>query len=134
MIKNPLSGLPQSIANCDFSQEVPDIFSVFVAYNPKNNKVYISDVRSGVNTKIWVLDVGLPVNIFCPVSIPTDPTYSYRYVSNNFEFDNNGDLWSFSNYNSTTGQCNLDKFDVTTGNVISTKVLQFPQGNFPTTI
>ena len=134
MIKNPLSGLLQSIANCDFSQEVPDIFSVFVAYNPKNNKVYIADVRSGVNTKIWVLDVGLPVNIFCPVSIPTDPTYSYRYVSNNFEFDNNGDLWSFSNYNSTTGQCNLDKFDVTTGNVISTKVLQFPQGNFPTTI
>src|SRR5436190_3076036 len=80
MIKNPLSGLPQSIANCDFSHEVPDIFSVFVAYNPKNNKVYIADVRSGVNTKIWVLDVGLPVNIFFLLSIPTVPTYSYSYV------------------------------------------------------
>ena len=40
----------------------------------------------------------------------------------------------FSGYNSTTGQCNLDKFDVNTGTVISSKVLQFPQGNFPTSI
>jgi len=134
MIKDPLSGSPQVIAGCDFSQQVPDIFSVFIAYNPKNNKIYIADVRSGTDTKIWVLDVGLPLNITCPVSIPVTPTYSYNYISNNFEFDNNGDLWSFSNYNSATGQCNLDKFDVTTGTVISSKVIQFPEGNFPTSI
>lgn len=133
MIKNPLV-LPQVVAGCDFSQQVPDVYSVFIAYNPKNNKLYIADVRNGTETKIWVLDAGLPFNITCPASIPVTPTYSYSYVSNNFEFDNNGDLWSFSNYNSATGQCNLDKFDVNTGQVLSSKLLQFPQGNFPTSI
>lgn len=134
MIKNPLGISPAIMAGCDFSQQVPDIFSVFIAYNPSNNKIYIADVRSGTDTKIWVLDAGLPQNISCPLSIPVTPTYSYSYISNNFEFDNNGDLWSFSNYSSATGQCKLDKFDVNTGTVISSKVLQFPTGNFPTSI
>lgn len=134
MIKNPLTLSPQVITNCDVSSQQSDYFSVFIAYNPLNNKVYLADVKSGINTNIWVLDMGLPVSITCPASIPVSPTYSYSYVSNNFEFDNNGDLWSFSNYNSATGQCNIDKFDVNTGVVLSSKVLQFPAGNFPTTI
>ncbi len=134
LIKNPLTTNPVLLSNCDMSQQQPDIFGVFVAYNPKNNKVYIADIRSGLDTKIWVLDVGLPNSIGCPINIPATPTYSYSYVSNNFEFDNNGDLWSFSNYNATTGQCNLDKFEVTTGDVINTRILQFPAGNFPNTI
>ena len=134
MIKDPLSGSPVLLADCDFSQQVPNYSYVFVAYNPKNNKIYIADNRTNAETKIWLLDAGLPLNITCPVSIPVVPDYSYTYISNNFEFDNNGDLWSFSNYNDTTGQCNMDKFDVNTGNIISTKILQFPPGNFPTTI
>ncbi len=134
LIQNPLSTNPVLLSNCDMSQQQSDIFAVFVAYNPKNNKVYIADIRSGVDTKIWVLDVGLPNSIGCPINIPVTPTYSYSYVSNNFEFDNNGDLWSFSNYNAATGQCNLDKFEVTTGQVINTRILQFPTGNFPNTI
>lgn len=134
LFKNPLSTNPILLANCNMQQQQSDIFSVFVAYNPKNNKVYIADIKSGVDTKIWVLDVGLPTNIACPLSIPLTPTYSYSYVSNNFEFDNNGDLWSFSNYDPNTGQCSLDKFDVTTGQVINTRILQFPAGNFPNTI
>ena len=113
---------------------MPDIFAVFIAYNPKNNKIYVADIRSGINTKIWVLDVGLPANISCPPVIDSMPDYAYSYVSNNFEFDNNGDLWSFSNYNDTTGQCNMDKFDVNTGTVINTRLVQFPAGNFPTAI
>ncbi|MEP7109352.1 MAG: T9SS type A sorting domain-containing protein [Ferruginibacter sp.] len=133
LINNPLSVSPSLLTTCDLTTQLPDFFSVFIAYNPRNNKVYVADVRSGTNTKIWVLDMGLPSNIACPV-IPVAPTYSYSYVSNNFEFDNNGDLWSFSNYDVSTGQCNMDKFDVTTGNVINTRVLQFPAGNFPTSI
>jgi len=133
LINNPLSISPSLLSSCDFTGKLPDFFSVFIAYNPKSNKVYVADVRSGTDTKIWVLDMGLPSNISCPV-IPVAPTYSYSYVSNNFEFDNNGDLWSLSNYNVNTGQCNMDKFDVTTGNVINTRVLQFPAGNFPTSI
>ena len=134
LIKNPLSIGTSLIANCSMSTQLQDFYSVFVAYNPKNNKLYIADVRSGIDTKIWVLDIGLPTSIGCPITIPTTPTYSYSYVSNNFEFDNNGDLWSLSNFNSLNGTCNMDKFDVNTGQIINTRLLQFPAGNFPNTI
>ena len=134
LIKNPLSLTPQAIASCDVSQQQANYFSVFIAYNPLNNRIYLADIKNGINTNIWVMDMGLPGTITCPASIPVAPTYSYNYVSNNFEFDNNGDLWSFSNYNSITGQCSIDKFDVDNGAVLSSKTIQFPAGNFPTTI
>lgn len=134
LIKNPLSPAPQAIASCNVSQQQANYFSVFIAYNPLNNRIYLADIKNGINTNIWVMDMGLPGTITCPASIPVAPTYSYNYVSNNFEFDNNGDLWSFSNYNSITGQCNIDKFDVDNGAVLSSKTIQFPAGNFPTTI
>jgi hypothetical protein len=134
LIKNPLSQTPEAIATCNVSAQQSSYFSVFIAYNPLNNRIYLADIKNGINTNIWVLDMGLPASISCPASIPVSPTYAYNYVSNNFEFDNNGDLWSFSNYNSITGQCNIDKFDVDNGAVISSKLIQFPAGNFPTTI
>lgn len=134
IIRNPLSINPLINSSCDFSQQVPDFFNVFIAYNPKNNKIYIADIRSGIKTDIWVLDQGLPGDISCPSLIPITPTYSYDYVANNFEFDNNGNLWSFSNYNPVSGQCNLDNFDVNTGVVLSSKTLRFPAGDSPTTI
>ena len=134
IIKNPLTTTPEALTNCSLVQQLPNFYAVFIAYNPKNNKIYVADVRSFTETKIWVLDIGLPGNIICPASIPVTPTYTYSYVSNNFEFDNNGDLWSLSNFNATTGQCNLDKFDVNTGTVINTRVIQFPVANIPTNI
>ena len=133
-IKDPLRVTPSPLITCSLASQLPDIFAVFIAYNPKNNKIYVADIRSGIDTKIWVLDMGLPANISCPPVIDTIPDYAYSYISNNFEFDNNGDLWSFSNYNDTTGQCNMDKFDVNTGTVINTRLVQFPAGNFPTSI
>ncbi len=133
-IKDPLGVSPSPLITCDLANQLPDIFAVFIAYNPKNNKIYVADIRSGIDTKIWMLDLGLPANISCPGVINTAPDYSYSYISNNFEFDNNGDLWSFSNYDLTTGQCNMDKFDVNTGTVINTRLVEFPAGNFPTTI
>lgn len=133
LIKDPLSASPAALTNCDMSVPFPDYFGVFIAYNPLNNKIYVADVRSGLDTKIWLLDMGLPPNITCP-AIPVSPTYSYSYVANNFEFDNNGNLWSLSNYNPTLGQCSIDNIDVTTGTVISTRRIQFPEGNYPTTI
>lgn len=134
LIKNPLTDSASSLITCSLASQVPDIFAVFVAYNPKNNKIYIADIRTFTETKIWVLDIGLPANIMCPSLLSSTPDYTYSYISNNFEFDNNGDLWSFSNYNDTLGQCNIDKFDVTTGTVINTRTVQFPTGNFPTSI
>jgi type IX secretion system substrate protein len=133
LIKNPFSDVTSPLNTCSVSAQVPDIFAVFIAYNPKNNKMYLADIRSGIDTKIWVLDVGLPSNILCP-TLSTTPDYTYSYISNNFEFDNNGQLWSLSNYNDTIGQCKIDNFDVTTGNVINTRAVQFPSGNFPTSI
>ena len=133
LIKNPFSDVTSPLNTCSVSAQVPDIFAVFIAYNPKNNKMYLADIRSGIDTKIWVLDVGLPSNILCP-ALSATPDYTYSYISNNFEFDNNGQLWSLSNYNDTIGQCNIDNFDVTTGNVINTRAVQFPSGNFPTSI
>ena len=133
-IKDPLSVSPSPLITCSLASQLPDIFAVFIAYNPKNNKIYVADIRSGIDTKIWVLDMGLPANISCPPVIDTMPDYAYSYVSNNFEFDNNGDLWSFSKYNDTAGQCSMDKFDVNSGTVISTRLVQFPAGNFPTSI
>jgi hypothetical protein len=133
-IKDPLNDLPSPLISCELSRQLPNIYGVFVAYNPKDNKIYVADIRTFTETKIWVLDMGLPANISCPSMLDTIPDYSYSYISNNFEFDNNGDLWSFSNYNDTTGQCSIDKFDIKTGDVINTRLVQFPAGNFPTTI
>jgi hypothetical protein len=129
-IKDPFMASPSPLNICNLSNQLPDFYSSFVAYNPKNNKIYVADIRTGA-TKIWILDMGLPADISCPPTINVDPDYTYSYVSNNFEFDNNGNLWSFSNYNSTLGQCNIDNLDVTTGTIISTRIVQFPAGNFP---
>ncbi|MEP6927127.1 MAG: T9SS type A sorting domain-containing protein [Ginsengibacter sp.] len=133
-IKEPLSISPSSLVTCSLAKQLPNIFGVFIAYNPKNNKIYVADIRSGIDTKIWVLDMGLPANINCPAALDSIPDYTYSYISNNFEFDNNGDLWSLSNYNNITGQCNMDKFDVNNGTIINTRLIQFPSGNFPTAI
>jgi hypothetical protein len=134
LIKDPVAISPTVMAGCDLSNQLPDYYSVFIAYNPKNNKIYLADIRSLAQTKIWMLDVGLPGSVTCPASIPVNPDYTYDYVSNNFEFDNNGDLWSFSGYDPGTGQCDIDKFDVNTGQVLNTRKLQFPDGHFPTVI
>ena len=129
---NPLGASPSILALCDLSQQLPDYFSSFVAYNPANNNIYICDTRYGYS-RIWTLDMGLPNNITCP-NIPDSPTYSYNYLPNNFEFDNNGKLWSFRNYNDTTGVCLMDQFDPATGNVLTTISLQFPLANLPSTL
>ena len=46
LIKNPLTSTPILLCNCDLSNQLVDYFNVFVAYNPKNNKVYIAGVTS----------------------------------------------------------------------------------------
>jgi hypothetical protein len=134
LIKNPLGNNPIVLTQCAMGNQLPNFYAVFISYNPKDNNIYIADVRTFTQSRIWRLDVGLPEAIACPLNIPATPTYTHNYVSNNFEFDNNGDLWSFSNFDGVNGRCNLDKFDVETGNIINTRVLQFPTGNFPTAI
>lgn len=135
VIGDPL-GTPSVLSKCNLSASPGiTIYNTFVAYNPKDNKLYVADNSTGT-TRVWTVDEGFPGGISCPV-IPATPTYSYGatgFVPNNFEFDVNGDVWSFSSYSLSTGQCTMSKFDVTTGTVLFTKTLQFPAGNFPSDI
>lgn len=134
LIKDPLSATPDASTVCDLSPQLQDYFFVFVAYNPSDNKIYVNEVRNFVTSKIWKLDVGLPGDIACPAVIPLEPTYVVGYTINNFEFDNSGNLWAIRNYDHTTGQCIIENLELTDGSVISGKVLQFPEGHFPTDI
>lgn len=133
IIKDPL-GTSSVLNNCNLEQQLPDFFNTFIAYNPKDNKIYVNDVRYPNLSLIWIMDVGLPNSINCPAVIPSSPNFFPSYSTNNFEFDNSGNLWSLRSYNSITGQCLMDKYDVLTGNILSSKTLQFPSGNFPSDI
>src|SRR5258706_16441331 len=63
LIGNPLSASPTGLTLCDLSNQLPDYFGSFIAYNPKDHKLYMDDVRSGDSSKVWVLDIGLPGNV-----------------------------------------------------------------------
>src|ERR1700761_1591303 len=58
---SPLTAAPSVLALCDLSDQLPDYYNTFIAYNPKDNKIYICDTRTGVS-KVWVMDIGLPGN------------------------------------------------------------------------
>ncbi len=133
IIREPLS-TPSIITDCSLYGRIPDYYFTFIAYNPSNNKIYVNDVRYITGSRIWILDMGLPDSIQCPAYIPVDPEYAPEYSTNNFEFDNTGKLWSLRNYNPETGTCNIDQYDILTGNILATKTLRFPAGNFPTDI
>jgi len=131
LIGNPLSANPSLFSLCDMSAQLPSYQNVFIAYNPLNNRIYVVDDRNFDTSKVWLLDMGLPGNITCP-TIPLEPTYKLpNYYTAYFEFDNNGNILSLSNYNEAAGQCTLDRLDVTTGHVLSSQLLQFPAGHFP---
>ena len=89
LIKDPLGANPTVLSQCSMSGQLPNFFGVFISYNPKDNQIYIADVRTFTQSRIWKLDVGLPEAIGCPANIPATPTFTTNYVSNNFEFDNN---------------------------------------------
>jgi hypothetical protein len=131
IIKNPLTSTPTLLADCNFSAYIPNYYSVYIAYNPKDNKLYISSIQNGTSSVVWTLNIGLPDSIVCPT---VNPPNTYPYVLNNFEFDNNGNLWAFSNYNAAVGTCLLSNFDLVTGNTLSSKTVQFPAGHYPTDV
>jgi len=134
IVKNPLTATPILLADCNFSAQIPNYNGVYVAYNPKDNNLYISSIQNGTQSKVWTLNIGLPDSIGCPALIPVLPENTYNYVLNNFEFDNNGNLWAFSNYNLAAGTCLLSNFDLTTGTTLASKTVQFPAGHYPTDI
>jgi uncharacterized repeat protein (TIGR01451 family) len=127
IIGNPYSNTPL-LANCNLNPPLSNIFSTFVSYNPKDNKIYVANISQAPNTRVWVLDVGVQTNITCPV-VSGAPTYTYlNFQPNNFEFDANGDLWSLTGYNTTTGIATMSRFDEVTGAILTNTTIQFPLG------
>ena len=85
-----LIGKPQTapyvMSNCIINPPFNDVYSKFIAYNPKDNAVYINDIQSG-DSRLYIYNMGLPLDYSCPAVMPTAPNYLYSYVPNNFEFD-----------------------------------------------
>jgi len=129
-IGNPNTN-PYLISNCVLTSVFPDVFNKFIAYNPKDNKIYINDISHG-DSRVYVYDMGLPNNCSCPASLPQTPTYEYPYIPNNWEFDINGNVWCIKGLNGTTAT--IERIDETTGTVLTSKTLDFPADNVPNTL
>ncbi len=129
-IGNPNTN-PYTIASCDLSSIFSDIYNKFIAYNPKDNKIYVNDISHG-DSRVYVFDMGLPNNYTCPATIPQTPTYEYSYVPNNWEFDINGNVWCIRSLNGA--YATIERIDETTGNILATKTLDFPSDNIPNTL
>ncbi len=130
LIGTPLTA-PYAMADCDINPPFADVFSRFIAYNPKDNRVYINDIKSS-DSKLYWYDMGLPLDYSCPAAMPLTPTYNYLYVPNNFEFDINGDVWSIRNLAGDSAI--IEKIDEATGTILFAKKLLFPTGNSPNTL
>jgi hypothetical protein len=129
-IGNPLTS-PYQITSCSLNPPLSDVFSKFIAYNPKDNNIYIDDISHG-DSRIYIYNMGLPNSYTCPAVMPQTPTYEYSYIPNNFEFDINGDNWSIRSLSGNTAI--LERIDETTGTVIFSKTLTFPASNVPNTL
>lgn len=130
LIGNP-SSTPFLMTNFTINPTLSNFFSKFIAYNPRDNKIYINDISSD-DSRLYIYDMGLPGSFTGPAIMPIIPNYSYGYLPNNFEFDINGDLWSIR---SLSG-CNavIERTDEVTGTILFTKTLEFPAGNLPNTL
>ncbi len=116
------------MSSCPVNPPFSDVFSKFIAYNPKDNKVYINDISHG-DSRIYLYDMGLPTIYTCPAVMPANPTYQYNYVPNNFEYDINGDLWSIRSLANSSAI--IERFDEVTGTILATKTLSFPSTHIP---
>ena len=123
---------PNLFLQCNTTAALGNIFSKFISYNAINNKLYINNITGGVNSKIYILNVGLPTAVTCPVISGVSYTIA-NVVLAQFEFDPLGDLYALSNYNLALGKADIGAYDDTSGllKAGSLKTLYFPVGHFP---
>lgn len=123
---------PGLLLQCNTTVALGNIFSKFISYNAINNKLYVNNITGGVNSKIYILDAGLPTSVTCPVISGVSYTIS-NVVLAQFEFDPLGDLYALSGYNVGLGMANIGAYDDTSGllKAGSLKTLYFPVGHFP---
>jgi hypothetical protein len=123
---------PGLLLQCNTTTALGNIFSKFISYNAINNKLYINNITGGINSKIYILDAGLPSSVTCPVISGVSYTIS-NVVLAQFEFDPLGDLYALSGYNLALGKASIGAYDDTSGllKTGSLKTLYFPVGHFP---
>jgi hypothetical protein len=131
LIGNPLGATPYIMAGCAINPPFENVFSKFIAYNPKDNKIYINDIKTS-DSKIYIYDMGLPGDYTCPAVMPLTPSYNYLYEPNNFEFDINGDVWSIRDLRDSTAV--IERIDEATGTILFSKRINFPSNNIPNTL
>ncbi len=90
---------------------------------------------NGVNSKMYILNIGMPTNVICPTITGVSYTIP-NVVLSQFEFDPLGDLYALSSYNLALGKANLGAYDDTTGllKTGSLKTIYFPIGHFPSDV
>src|SRR4029077_15932256 len=123
---------PGLLLQCNTTASLGNIFSKFVSYNAINNKLYINNITGGVNSKIYILDAGLPTAVTCPTISGVSYTIS-NVVLAQFEFDPLGDLYALSGFNHALGKASIGAYDDTSGllKTGSLKTLYFPAGHIP---
>jgi Secretion system C-terminal sorting domain len=123
---------PYLISTCFVKPPIPNIWSKFIAYNPRDNKIYINDIAINDSSRLYVYNPGIPASFGCPSTMPTSATYIYDYVPNNFEFDANGDVYTIRSLSGNTAL--LERMDEATGTILATKSLVFPATEAPNTL
>lgn len=131
LIGNPLTASPYIMAGCSINPPFQNVFSKFIAYNPKDNRIYINDIKDN-DSKIYIYDMGLPADYTCPAVMPQTPIYNYLYNPNNFEFDINGDVWSIRDLRDSSAV--IERIDEATGTILFSKRINFPSNNIPNTL
>ena len=127
-----LGGSPTLLQACNAG--LP-FYNAIIAYNPKDKKVYYSDLETHPGTTdIYMLDYNFSGTLTCPVAGP--PLYTYTYPVNMFCFDEDGNNLTMYNYNSGIPQANIKRIDFATGIDIAgtDRPIDFPAGNAPNSI
>ena len=121
------------ILNCAIPSTIATTYNnAAVEYNAKDNFIYLAQLIAG-STNIYKYDVGLASQVFsCPVL--TTPTYTYNYPISNFSIDQNGDVYTISNYDAAAGTATFTKITLSTGAVLVTQTVQFPAADKPTSL
>ena len=108
-------------------------YNMLAAYDPEDQKVYYAKMDA-THTYIYAVDYNFDGVMTFPT--PATPSYMYNYAINQLCFDNYGDNYTFSNFNSGSGTATLNRIDIATGveKAGSNKQVVFPSGNFPNTL
>jgi archaellum component FlaG (FlaF/FlaG flagellin family) len=135
LVQDPQGASPDFFLQCATTGTFDNVISKFISYNSTKNQLYINDISDYTNSRIHVLDIGLPSNCYCPDLDTPDYTIE-NVILSQFEFDADGDLYALSNYDPYFGTATIGAYDDTTGQLVtgSDKTLYFPMDHLPSDV